>query len=231
MVKLDDLAITCKWSRRRRTIGLVVTAAGNLEVAAPWGTPQAKIAQVVAQHRPWIERKAAARREAWARLKPGTAFYLGQPYRLHVVRGSRAAVELGADQITIQLPAAGSAPWPTLTDWYHQQAERLLGERVKYFSLRLGLNGGQVQVKDWKSRWGECRPRQGGLLRFNWRLVMLPPEILDYVVAHELTHLKEAGHNRRFWRQVATVLPDYAHRRRWLNLYGTPFLTWQPSNY
>jgi predicted metal-dependent hydrolase len=60
---------------------------------------------------------------------------------------------------------------------------------------------------------------------------MLPPEILDYVVAHELTHLKEAGHNRRFWRQVATVLPDYAHRRRWLNLYGTPFLTWQPSNY
>ena len=65
-------------------------------------------------------------------------------------------------------------------------------------------------------------------LRFNWRLIMLPPEIIDYVVVHELAHLLAPGHNPRFWGVVAAILPDYQARRRWLNRYGSPFLLWQP---
>ena len=84
-----------------------------------------------------------------------------------------------------------------------------------------------MELKDWKRRWGECHP--DGTLKFNWRLIMLPPEVIDYVVVHELAHLKVPGHNPRFWGQVATLLPDYASRRRWLNRAGAPFLRWQPA--
>ena len=82
-----------------------------------------------------------------------------------------------------------------------------------------------MELKGWKRRWGECHP--DGTLKFNWRLILCPPVVIDYVVVHELAHLKVAGHNPRFWGQVAKVLPDYAARRRWLNREGAPFLLWR----
>lgn len=230
MIKLDGLEILCKWSRRRKTIGLAVTTQGKLVIHAPQGTPQAKIAQVLAKHRAWITRKAAERREAWARINGGQAFFLGQPYRLTLSPGGHDAVELGPDEIRIRLSQAGSPRWPQLKAWYRQEAELLILKQVRHYSGKMGLKVGQIEVRDWKSRWGECRPGASKSLRFNWRLIMLPGEILDYVVVHELFHLLEPGHTPRFWRQVGTVIPDYAARRRWLNRYGAPFLIWQPRD-
>ena len=108
MPELNSLAVTYKWSRRRQTIGLTVTIHGNLVIHAPQGTPEAKIAQVLARHRAWIERKAAARKAACARLKDGLAFFLGKPYRLTVVSGNPETVELTADEIRMRLSRAGS---------------------------------------------------------------------------------------------------------------------------
>jgi predicted metal-dependent hydrolase len=99
--------------------------------------------------------------------------------------------------------------------------------RVGLFAQAMGLKAGPIQVRDWKGRWGECHLEKG--LRFNWRLILLPPEVLDYVVVHELAHLKVPGHPREFWHQVAKVLPDWALRRRWLNREGAPFLVWEPK--
>ncbi len=227
MIDLDHLEIIYKWSPRRQTIGLTVTTQGKLVVHAPQGTPQAQIAQVVAKHRAWIERKAAARKEAWDKLKHGVAFFLGKPYRLTVVSGNPEAVELTADEIRMRLSQVGSPRWPQLQAWYQKQAEALIARRVRHYGAPLRLKVGQVEVRDWKSRWGECRPGASKSLRFNWRLIMLPGEIVDYVVVHELTHLLEPGHTPRFWRQVGQVLGDYAARRRWLNRYGAPFLLWR----
>lgn len=229
MVKLDDLAVTYKWSRRRKSIGLSVTTDGKLVIHAPYGTPPAKIAQVVAKHRAWIERQAAARREAWARLKEGEAFYLGQPYRLTLGLGAREAVELGTRELRVWLKRADDPGWPALRAWYRRQGELIIQARLRAYSAQMGLTVARVEVRDWKSRWGEYRPGARGLLRFNWRLILLPAEILDYVVVHELAHLKEPGHTPSFWLLVSKVLPDYAPRRRWLNHYGAPFLLWQPS--
>ncbi len=103
-----------------------------------------------------------------------------------------------------------------------------LQERVSHFGARMGLTPGPVALKEWKRRWGECHP--DGTLKFNWRLIMCPPAVIDYVVVHELAHLKVPGHNPRFWGQVAKVLPDYAARRRWLNREGAPFLLWRAEN-
>ncbi len=81
-------------------------------------------------------------------------------------------------------------------------------------------------MRDQRSRWGSASRR--GCVSFSWRLIHAPPEVLDYVVVHELAHLLAPGHNPRFWRVVAAILPDHKARRRWLNQYGTPFLLWQP---
>ena len=108
MISLPNIEVTYQWSRRRRTIGLTVTVEGKLVVAAPWGTPKARLEQVVARHWAWIEKKAAARKAAWAPLKEGVAFFLGRPYRLTVHQGKAEAVRLGEAEIRLGLPAAGA---------------------------------------------------------------------------------------------------------------------------
>jgi predicted metal-dependent hydrolase len=225
MNDFSNLDIEYRLSRRRRSIGLMVTATGKLVVSAPPGTTRADLERALERHRAWIEAKVAERREAWDRLKPGTAFFLGETYRLIVAPGPGEAVALAAGELTVRPPAGAPDLWPTLEAWYRRRAEDFLKERARHFGVELRLAVRQLELKAWKRRWGECHP--DGRLRFNWRLILLPPPIIDYVVAHELAHLLVPGHNPRFWAVVGQVVPDYAQRRRWLNRYGTPFLLWQ----
>ena len=225
MLTLDDLEVSYRFSPRRRSIGLTVTAEGKLVIAAPPGTSRASLARALEKHKAWILKTAAQRKGAWDRLEPGTAFYRGKPYRLTPLTGPQDAVKLAAEEIKVTLRRKPADLWPLLQAWYIQEAQGLVQTRVHHFAARMGLSPGPVQMRDWKRRWGECHPK--GELRFNWRLIMLPPEILDYVVVHELTHLRVPAHPPEFWRQVGLVLPDYAARRRYLNRYGAPFLVWR----
>ncbi|MGA9755585.1 MAG: SprT family zinc-dependent metalloprotease [Desulfobaccales bacterium] len=224
-MKFDDLDIEYRLSPRRKSIGLMVTNEGRVVVSLPRGTSQESLALALSKHRAWIEAKVAERQAAWNRLKEGEAYFLGQPFRLTVLRGGQGAVTLNGKEIRVPLPE-GADLWSRLVAWYAERAFRLLQERVSHFGTSMGLTPGPVTLKEWKRRWGECHP--DGTLKFNWRLIMCPPEVIDYVIVHELAHLKVPGHNPRFWGQVAKVLPDYAARRRWLNRTGAPFLLWRP---
>ena len=124
-------------------------------------------------------------------------------------------------------PGADASLWPQLRAWLSRRAEGLINERVAHYAPPMGLKVRPGEMREWRRRWGECHP--DGHLRFNWRLIMLPPSIIDYVVVHELAHLLAPGHNPRFWGVVAAVLPDYQARRQWLNRYGSPFLLWEPG--
>jgi hypothetical protein len=228
MNDLKDLEIEYRFSRRRRSIGLMVNTRGQLVVSAPVGTSQANIRRALERHGAWIKAKMAERREAWDRLGEGDAFYLGQAYRLQPAPAAGAAVELGLRELRVRPNVPGSDLWPPLKAWYRGQAELFLGERVRHFGVEMRLAVRGLELRDWQRRWGECHP--DGKLRFNWRLILLPPDIIDYVVVHELAHLKVPGHNPRFWGVVGEVLPDHAARRRWLNRYGTPFLLWQAES-
>ena len=97
----------------------------------------------------------------------------------------------------------GADLWSRLVGWYAERASGLLQDRVGHFAVAMGLAPGPVELKGWKRRWGECHP--DGKLSFNWRLILCPPMVIDYVVVHELAHLKVPGHNPRFWGQVAKV--------------------------
>jgi len=222
-IAFAGLEVSVRWSRRRR-IGLTVTGEGQVVLAAPRGASTAMLIQALTKHRRWLERKVAETREAWARLPEGAVFFQGQAYRLAVRPVAAVPVEPGEGEIRVRAATAAAA-WPLLQAWYRREAETLIRERVSHYARSMGLKTPLMELREWKRRWGECRPQE--TLRFNWRLILLPPEALDYVVVHELAHLREPGHTPRFWQRVGQALPDYARRRKWLNHYGAPFLRWQ----
>lgn len=103
-----------------------------------------------------------------------------------------------------------------------RKAKEIFPERTAYFARRMGVGYGRITIREQKTRWGSCS--QAGNLNFNWKLVMMPPEILDYVVVHELAHRKEMNHSPRFWAVVEKELPDYRLRREELKKLGREFL-------
>ena len=90
--------------------------------------------------------------------------------------------------------------------------------KVEYYSKIMNVTVGRVTIRNQKTRWGSCSSE--GNLNFHWKLVLMPPEVLDYVVVHELAHRKEMNHSRKFWAEVKNVLPDYEKRRKWLKEFG-----------
>ena len=101
---------------------------------------------------------------------------------------------------------------------YRRKAEEILRKRTLYFAKMMGVQFNRITIKEQKTRWGSCSNSHN--LNFNWKLVLAPPEVLDYVVVHELCHIKEMNHSNAFWSEVEKVLPDYKTRRTWLKENG-----------
>ena len=99
-----------------------------------------------------------------------------------------------------------------------ERARSVLAQRTAYFARQIGVTYGRITVRDQKTRWGSCS--QTGTLNFNFRLILAPPEVLDYVVVHELCHRRQMNHSAQFWQEVAQVLPDYRKRKAWLTENG-----------
>ncbi len=224
---IGGLEVTLKRSRRRKSIGLTVTGKGEIVVAAPMGVSEETLAQAVSRHRSWLERKLTERRAAWERINSEEVFFRGKPYRVRLVPDLAQPVQLGSGEILVQEAGSRDGVWPRLQVWLRRESARLIGERVRHWEGIMQVKASQVELRDWKRRWGECHLGRGGRLSFNWRLVMLPLPIVDYVVAHELTHLKVPGHPPRFWQHLAGIIPDWQVRRTWLNRSGAPFLLWE----
>jgi predicted metal-dependent hydrolase len=224
-------------SARARRVRLVVRPGGALEVVKPRGVSQARVEETLRQYEAWILRTQArltplAPPPARAPLADGHALpYMGRALRLTLMtsaNGARAArVTLYGDQLALALPASAAALAPTERDplvrdllerWYRRQARAIFEERLTYWNAHYNLTWASVAVKSQKTRWGSCS-RQGNL-NFNWRLLLAPPAILDYVVIHELCHLKEHNHAPAFWALVERACPDYRDHRRWLRLHG-----------
>ena len=103
------------------------------------------------------------------------------------------------------------------------RAKRVIPQRVRYYADIMGLEYGRITIRMQKSRWGSCSSK--GNLNFNCLLMRTPQEIVDYVVVHELCHLKEMNHSPRFWAEVEKIFPDYKERRKWLKEHGNDIMT------
>ena len=115
----------------------------------------------------------------------------------------------------LEVPAQGEkAIHASLTDWYTSHALAKLEEKTGRYAKTLNVEPSSVTVKEYKSRWGSCST--SGDITYNWRIIMAPHRIVDYVVIHELCHLVELNHSDKYWKQVESLVPDYRERRAWL---------------
>ena len=213
---------------RRKTMAITVNGDGTIRVAAPRGTAARTVQKWVASQSPWIVRKLAELETAHRLLAQRNYlsgedfFYLGRPYKLeltHEPRRVRPAVQLGEGTILVKAPDCSPAVVKeSLQGWYRWAAGRHIRMRVEHYQVRLGKYPGRITIREQKTRWGSCSAR--GNLNFNWRVMMAPPEIVDYLVVHELCHLVHLNHSPEFWALVATVIPDYKARKDWLRKNG-----------
>ncbi len=116
---------------------------------------------------------------------------------------------------------------PKEIEQLREQARKLVTERVKCYAPIVGVTYGQITIRTQRTRWGSCSSK--GNLNFNCLLALVPPDVLDYVVVHELCHRKELNHSDGFWKEVEKVLPDYKYRQRWLKEHGTTLIAKLPA--
>jgi hypothetical protein len=205
---------------RRRTIALIVQNDGRLVVRAPLRAPERLIREFVTSKAGWIRKKQAqarAERLPARQYVEGELFpYLGKSYPLKYVGPQRPALKLGSAFLLARSaqPRAKAA----FLRWYKTSSAQVLAGRVNRFALQYGFVYQQIRITAARTRWGSCSSR--GTLSFTYRLVMAPLEVVDYVVVHELVHLKVKNHSKKFWTQVAAILPDYKRHVAWLKKNG-----------
>lgn len=222
-----SLSYTVRVSTRARLIRLVIRPDRGLEVVLPRGASLQQGEALLREKANWV----FATLERMAERAPSLPPPISEGQMLHCYgREVRLAIRHTPDEThfrfhahdgTLTLSSPSLAPddlRAALERWYRHQARAIFAERVAACNAAYGYTYARISVKDQKSRWGSCS-RQGNL-NFNWRLLLAPPEVLDYVVYHELAHLKEHNHSSRFWALVARVCPKYQEYRRWLRLHG-----------
>ena len=220
----------------RRTLGLLIDAQG-LQVRAPLRTPQQAIDALLHDKAAWVLRKLAHVQAQEQQREQGrlqwhdgaTLPYLGQPLRLALQPGPRATAQLGHDaqgahlQLALPDPATATAIRAATLAWFGRQARHDFSQRLTHFAPLLGVQWRSLRLSSARTRWGSAR--SDGAIALNWRLLHYAPPVIDYVVVHELAHLRHMNHSAQFWATVAQVLPDYALHRQ--QLHAQPAPLWQ----
>lgn len=223
-----SLEYTLRTSARARRVRLLVQPGGELEVVAPHGASQARVDAALREHEAWITRT----RNRLAKVAPvappqpltnGRLLTLAdRTVRLSIQTGAPEGhfrVNLTDDALQLTLPREDEAlTRAALEAFYRRQARAIIAERLAHWNTHYGYTWTRLSIKEQKTRWGSCS--RAGSLNFNWRLLLAPLPALDYVVIHELCHLKEPNHGAGFWALVAQTCPDYREWRGWLRKHG-----------
>ena len=203
-------------SDRARRIRVSVDGNGDIEVVLPRRSPERHAAEAVKELAPWIERRrrAVAKVALEVAREPGTVPYLGEMLRL-VPEEGRTRVHRRRDDLLIP----PGDPRPALERWYRRRAKAEIGPRLDAATGRAGSSYTGLTIRSQRTRWASCS--SNGAMSFNWRLLLAPPEILDYVVEHEVCHLEVMDHSPRFWRLLASRSPRWREHSAWLRRYGS----------
>ena len=215
--------------RRRKTIQITVER-GRVRVAAPMSTPDGELRAIVQKRAPWIIRhlQKEARAAAPKRFVSGeTLPYLGRNVRMIVQPAAIRTVEMRFDHWRFRVGAPPNLSGDervqkirrAFVSWYRARAAARLPAAVERWRPLLGQGSKpRILIRDQRRRWGSCAP--DGTLRFNWRVMMLEPALIEYIVVHELAHLRIPNHSAAFWNLVSSVMPDAQRRRRRLREAG-----------
>ena len=211
-------SITIKRSHRR-SLAVHIYPDLRVVVSAPKFLTESQIQRFIDEKREWIDRKL----KHFAKLPPqrkkrefitGEHYpILGEDFALKIATSQQSQIQLGLQGILIAAPTLKKAK-SIFHEWYLNKATQVIQQRVTYYAQQLDVQPRSVTVKDYKGRWGSCKIT--GDISFNWRLIMAPLDVLDYVVVHELCHMKEHNHSKRYWAHVEKAYPNYKLAKKWL---------------
>ena len=210
----------------RRSFGLEIKPDGRLIVRAPRRATKSEVQAVVAKKAAWITKTRAKLANKYPELKPksytpGERFwYLGEQVPLKLTDRQRPPLDL--DGVFYLSRHKRDQAREIFTEWYREETRAITADLIERYAGQHGFRVNQVRITSAMTRWGSCTGKNN--LNFTYRLSMAPLDVIEYVVVHELAHLKVRNHSRAFWDAVGEILPDYERHRKWLKTHG-PLLT------
>ncbi len=212
---MEEVVYQVRRSDRARRVRVTVDAVRGIEVVLPRRAPEREAAAAIRELRPWIERRVAelAGARAAVAARGDTVPYLGRTLALVSDFPSRTRVVRRGD--TLLVPE-GSERVPALERWYRRAARAEVEPRLQRACAAAGTSYSRLTIRGQRTRWASCS--RSGAMSFNWRLLLAPEPVLDYVIWHEVCHLEVMDHSTRFWRLVASRSPGYREQVRWLRV-------------
>jgi len=240
-LQIDTLSFTLHRSVNRKTVGITVERDASLTLHAPIDCPLEIIEQIASKRTFWVYTKLAEKKKyatsngrlrLTAPSQEGKKFvdgdkfyYLGKNYRLQLIEPAvsddiQPALRLYQGRFMLKRDAALRAE-EHFIKWYTEHGKTWISRKVKQLAHRLSIAPPPIRVQDLGFRWGSCS--RNGVLNFHWRVILLPPKMIEYLVAHELVHLSEPHHTSDFWQRLERIMPDCATRKEWLDKNGGRF--------
>jgi predicted metal-dependent hydrolase len=210
--------------KRRRTISLQIKESGKIVILAPYHTPKWEIERFIEGNQPWIVEKISEKekqvKEVEKTFLRGEKFlYLGEwyPLEIHEANHKEPPLRLSFGNFILNRDHMEEAR-DLFVEWYKKEAKEKIAERIAYYSHRVHMFPNGIKITNAKSRWGSCS--RDNRLSFSWRIIMASLAVIDYVLIHELVHIREKNHSKKFWANLESILPNYRKHRLWLREKG-----------
>lgn len=226
---MSEIIYTVLRKARRKKASIIVQPNKTIQVVAPPYLADEDIHKIVEKKKNWILRKLEELDRCEIELidhayQDGEVFlFMGNPLSLTLKQG-RGQVLKNGNTLSVATPPGlidgerRDYTRKVLKNWFMDQAKKILRRKTQDYGKLYGFTTTYVSVKEYKSRWGCCF--SDGRIYFNWKIIMAPEHIIDYVVVHELCHFREANHSQKYWQHVEAIMPDWKPRRKWLHLNG-----------
>lgn len=200
---------------KRKSLGISIKYDGSVIIRAPLKVSRSTINKFIDKHRSWIEAKLSKINAVKTQQASENLFYyLGQRYPLNETQEKIDLIKFDGTQLLIQAGQASQTE-TILSKWYRLQARQLIEPLIQEYAYNFGFRYSALKITAAKNRWGSCSNR--GSICFSYRIAMLPIEVISYIAAHELAHLKHLNHSSAFWREVEYLYPNYKTAYSWLN--------------
>lgn len=209
------IEITLRRTARARRLSLRISRLdGQVTMSLPKWTDKDEALAFAREKEAWIRRNLATRVEAMFPGIGGSVMFQGQDVPVVAIKARAVRFENGQ----LMVPGRPDRSPVRVAAFFKLMARQRLSAASDHYAARLGKAYNRLTLRDTRSRWGSCTT--DGNLMYSWRLIMAPPEVLDYVAAHEVSHLVEMNHSQEYWNVVSSIYPDYHDPRKWLRLHG-----------
>ena len=221
-IVINDFNIVLIRTKRRRVLSIEIDR-GVIKARAPMKMRDHTIKKFILEKQNWIQQHLNNIPQAVKKLKMlagEEVNFCGDVFSINPLNGSKKAIRINKNVIEIPYLQSNLTDQETIRNklirWYKKQAESIFRDKAIFYSeqMKIPINDTKIKAREYKRRWGSCNHKRD--LSFNWRLLMAPEDVIDYVVIHELAHIVEFNHSKEFWAIVEKQMPDWSQHQSWL---------------